>query len=420
MRKKGSVKQKANIYIGEKATAYQNAVYDEARRKGFALQNVEVFLDEKYAIATDNSGYKYRVRLLPKSVAKFGAWITVKNPRSSKYAECKKLLAEKEDQEEIPVTYYGRSSNGKRPPSQGRLLSQLRGKIKLYGYTTAGMHSWRIPAEQLTANEMEIVEDHPAYFEVEDGYVFLSKPMRRNSENGIRSYIRGRGILRKKKKIAKEIGGKVYKVFATDKQSGVTRGAGNYPALSSTDAIKQAKRYFGDTARLLKNWIAKVQNSKSNSHYNEDKIDNFSAMFQGKINGKEIETVGSDLTPPITARLGKLALMKIKNGGEIYEIKFKGDAFLAADARSNLFILGRNGRITNIQLPNKGSLIEAGQLKQINYVTDKAHIENGKMVEYYHEFGEVDGVLPNVHIDHNGFPIISGGNYVIGVHGIEN
>jgi hypothetical protein len=90
------------------------------------------------------------------------------------------------------------------------------------------------------------------------------------------------------------------------------------------------------------------------------------------------------------------------------------------DARKNLYIDGKDARINGVQLPRKGELFLVGQLQQINYITDKAHIENGRTVEYFHELGEVDNVKPNVFIDSDGFPLIVGGNYDIGAHGIEN
>jgi hypothetical protein len=143
-------------------------------------------------------------------------------------------------------------------------------------------------------------------------------------------------------------------------------------------------------------------------------------MFQGVINGGEIQTYGSDYTPPITARLGKLTYIKIKNGTELFEGDFGKDAWLAMDARKNLYTEGRGARIRNVKLPPKGVLWHVGTVLQGNYVTTKRHIENGRKTEFYHELGEVDGICPNAFIDHDGFLILVGGNYDIGVHGIEN
>lgn len=164
-------------------------------------------------------------------------------------------------------------------------------------------------------------------------------------------------------------------------------------------------------------------NTASNPEmFNVDKLDKLSGIFQGHINGKQIKTVGSDWTPPLTARLGKLAYMKLKNGKETYEINFdaNGDAWLSADARKNIYLEGKDARIANAAKPKRGSLIWLGEVQQINYRTNKSHIENGQLVEYYHELGEVDGVKPNAFLDHDGFILLNGGNYDIDVHGIEN
>lgn len=161
--------------------------------------------------------------------------------------------------------------------------------------------------------------------------------------------------------------------------------------------------------------------SNPDEAFNDQKIDELSATFQGRISGDELETLGSDYTPQTTARLGRLVLMKVKLAdGGIADITFDGDAWLSADARKNLYISGKKSRITNVKKPRKGSLTHIGELEQINYVTTKEHIEDGNLVEYYHPLGEVDGVKPHVFIDKDGFPIIVGGNYDIGINGIEN
>lgn len=186
--------------------------------------------------------------------------------------------------------------------------------------------------------------------------------------------------------------------------------------------------YYGTEKRVATYRLGKRANSNKNPNVNEselfniDKIDKLSGIFQGHINGKQIKTVGSDFTPPLTARLGRLAYIKLKNGKEHYEINFKnnGDAWLSADARKNLYLEGKDARIANAATPKKGSLTWLGQVEQINYRTNKSHIENGDLVEYYHQLGEVDGIKPNAFLDHDGFILLTGGNYDIDVHGIEN
>jgi hypothetical protein len=165
---------------------------------------------------------------------------------------------------------------------------------------------------------------------------------------------------------------------------------------------------------------AKRSNPRNPEIFNEDKLDELSGIFQGHINGKQIVTEGSDFTPPLTSRLGKLSYIVFKNGREIYEAKFSGDAWLSADARKNIYAEGKNARLNGVKLPRKGELTHIGEVQQINYITNKSHIEQGKTVEYYHELGEVDSVKPNAFLDHDGYILFIGGNYDIGVHGIEN
>jgi hypothetical protein len=163
----------------------------------------------------------------------------------------------------------------------------------------------------------------------------------------------------------------------------------------------------------------KAQNPET---FNANKIDELSAMFQGEITGEQIKSVGSDFVPNVTARIGRLSLMKIRNGDNLYELKFKrnGDNWLAMDTRKNLHVIGKDTVVKNAVKPKHGQLTLLGELEQVNYITAKRHIENGKLTEYYHRLGEVDGIKPNVFIDSEGFMIINGGAYDIGVNGVEN
>lgn len=177
------------------------------------------------------------------------------------------------------------------------------------------------------------------------------------------------------------------------------------------------------TLAEAQNWVKHALQSKKRANpelFNIDKLDQLSAMFQGEITGGSIETVGSDLTPPVLSRIGQLSMMKIRNGKDVYEVTFSGDAWLSMDARKNLHVNGKQARIKNVHKPKKGQLQLVGELEQINYITAKRHIENGNTVEYWHPLGEVDSVKPQVFIDSDGFPLILNGNYDIGVNGIEN
>lgn len=155
----------------------------------------------------------------------------------------------------------------------------------------------------------------------------------------------------------------------------------------------------------------------------DETLDNHSAMFQGAITGKTVKAVGSDYTNAQTSRLGKLAQIIIidDNGNEI-ELKPKRDAWLSMDIRKNLQLSGRGVQLNKKQakLPPKGELFLAGRIKQIDYITNKSHIEKGQTVRYYHELGEVTGELPTLWFDSDGMPVIIGGNYDVWKSGIVN
>jgi len=149
-------------------------------------------------------------------------------------------------------------------------------------------------------------------------------------------------------------------------------------------------------------------------------IDDVSKMFQGAIRKGRKYLAASDIQPKVTARLGELKKIIVKNPqqGRVV-ISFDGDAMLSADRRKNLYISGEGSRLTNIQLPKSG-LEYLGTLYQVNYVTDKAHIENGEITEYYHPFGEINRERPNVFVDKDGFLHVLGGDYDIWQEGIVN
>ncbi len=96
---------------------------------------------------------------------------------------------------------------------------------------------------------------------------------------------------------------------------------------------------------------------------------------------------------------------------------------LSADRRDNLHVSGKDAKITlpnGIKRPAKGQLKYLGELVQIDYVTAKKHIENGETVRFFHKLGEVTKEVPNLFIDHEGFPIVQGGGYEIWDVGIVN
>lgn len=168
-------------------------------------------------------------------------------------------------------------------------------------------------------------------------------------------------------------------------------------------------------------YVGEIKPIPNKSEYGNDAIQKLSRTFQGKVSGTEFEVEAPEQQPERNSRLGELAKLTItKANGNEYEIDFSGDAWLSADLRRNLWLSGEDSKVMNVKLPPKGHLKLLGQAHFIHYLTEKKHIENNRMTEYFHEHGEVDGQRPYVYIDHEGFLHFHGGNYNIGRDGIEN
>lgn len=152
-----------------------------------------------------------------------------------------------------------------------------------------------------------------------------------------------------------------------------------------------------------------------------NKLRELAKRFQGHYSGDQRRLLESDHAPNGKYRLGHLKLLRIKRKGRKnpIDITFDGDSMLSADVKNNLWVTGRSSRITNIKLVPNG-MVYLGELQQVDYITAKSHIENGNLVHFYHKAGEVTGELPKVFADHDGFPIIIGGNYDVWDVGIVN
>ncbi len=174
--------------------------------------------------------------------------------------------------------------------------------------------------------------------------------------------------------------------------------------------------------------IAKKNSTASDFRkYQSNKLAELGRTFQGEHNGQKHKLLQSDFTPNDKYRLGHLVQIKIKANGYTVPLNFDGDSMLSADLRNNLHIVGKDARInpTNlrqygIKPPTKGNMTYLGKLVQFDYVTAKKHIENGVMTRYFHKPGEVTKELPNVFVDHDGFPHIVGGGYDVWDVGVVN
>jgi hypothetical protein len=167
--------------------------------------------------------------------------------------------------------------------------------------------------------------------------------------------------------------------------------------------------------------------TKSNStvsefkDYKANKLSELAQQFQGQHNGMKKRVAQSDYTPKQTYRLGHLVQMKVLHNGKKTFINFDGDqVFLAADFKNGLHIVGKDAIIGNVKLPQKNGLTNIGKLLQVDYVTNKNHIGNNETIRFYHKLGEATKEMPNLLIDHEGFPIITGGGYDVWDVGIVN
>lgn len=148
-------------------------------------------------------------------------------------------------------------------------------------------------------------------------------------------------------------------------------------------------------------------------------INALSNEFQGASNDNEIETLASRHTPQNLARLGNLEYIIFDDGDKIeFDIE---SCYVAADRRRNIYLVGLGVVFDAEHRPDKiDGLSCLGKVYEIQYRTAKQHIGDGETISFYHNFGEVDGVLPSLYVDDEGFPLLIGGNYGIKSEGIIN
>ncbi len=135
--------------------------------------------------------------------------------------------------------------------------------------------------------------------------------------------------------------------------------------------------------------------------------------FQGEANGDLNEYYAADSAPKNLARAGKLVFLKVAGK----QIRLP-NAMVAIAPNEKLWITGKHALFAT--KAKKGEGLDMGEVSHICYRTAKAHIENAETVEYVHEFGEDGGKRPHLIIDHEGMPILRGGDYKIRAEGIIN
>lgn len=136
--------------------------------------------------------------------------------------------------------------------------------------------------------------------------------------------------------------------------------------------------------------------------------------FQGKTDGAIEEFHAASSAPANLARAGKLVFLKV--GAKTFRLP---GAMVAIAPNEKLWIVSKRAPVFSTKAkPGEG--LDVGEITQICYETAKSHIGEGKRFEYVHEFGEDGGKRPHLIIDHEGMPILHGGDYKIRAEGIVN
>jgi len=335
-----------------------------------------------------------------------------------------------------PTRKLATKTRAKNPTQKAKSLVQLRASI-----TRKLKDAARPKAlESFSNDEQRFILAYPSYFEIEDGYVYL-KRRRRNCEQKVKNAYYAQDILRaieQGKVIVTWQKGKPIRTYYKE------RGQ-YYSELLKTgkDTHIPSKSVMADLAQALQkeqnftiendtSYIYAISNP-TRQNYDEtaifethvdETLDSHSAMFQGGISGKTTKSVGSDYTNSRVSRGGKLAYLKIKlpDGRFIEFTPSSSDAYISFDLRKNIQIDGKGAKLKGLNFPPKGELWLVGKLVRLEYITRKAHIERGELVRYYHELGEVGGLkdCPNLFVDHDGMPVLVGGNYDVWKSGIVN
>lgn len=145
-------------------------------------------------------------------------------------------------------------------------------------------------------------------------------------------------------------------------------------------------------------------------------VTDLARTFQGKANGAVSQYKAANSAPSDLARIGKLVFLKLRDVRK--QIAAPG-AMVAVDTRGKLWLTTtRAPMFSNKAKP--GTVNDFGEIEKICYLTAKQHIGNSELTEYVHSFGEDGGKRPHLLVDHEGMPILRGGDYKIRAEGIVN
>lgn len=143
-----------------------------------------------------------------------------------------------------------------------------------------------------------------------------------------------------------------------------------------------------------------------------------SERFQGHATGAVANYYASSHAPRMDfSRAGRLIFLKV-NGRQL---RLPG-CVVAIDPRTEkLWIASKTERaLFNRKAARAGEVLDFGEADGICYLTAKQHIGSGKRFEYVHAFGEEGGRKPRLCVDHEGMPVLRGGDYKIRAEGIVN
>ena len=274
----------------------------------------------------------------------------------------------------------------------------------------------------LSTKEKNLIKNHNSFFRVTDGgkSVYLSAKgvnalMKQNGAT--KTAVNGKSVVKRvnPKSTKTPINARFLRYMQKMADTPDNHFSRNFDDVKQVDAKKFLTEY------------AKRKTTRKPNHTNAD-FNSFvqkttranSRMFQGKTSGEKLQLIAPNGTPKNLSRLGQLKLMIVKMpNGEKANITFDNDAFLVMDIRKNLHCVGKGAKINGVKVVGNG-LAELGRLVQIDYVTDKKHINGNQLTHFYHKLGEVTGETPRLFIDKEKFPIIHGGNYDVWNVGIVN
>lgn len=157
-----------------------------------------------------------------------------------------------------------------------------------------------------------------------------------------------------------------------------------------------------------------IRNAPKQKPERNPSVTTLSKTFQGEADGSIEKSYAATGAPANLARAGRLVFLKAN--GKTFRIP---GAVVAIAPNEKLWIVGDHAPLFETKARN-GEGLDVGEVTHICYETAKAHIGNGKTFEYVHEFGEDGGKRPHLIIDHEGMPLLRGGDYRIRAEGIVN